>query len=86
MISKLAALESGAKSLLVGAFHPNLVASQPKAVRDQHHETFKQLVDWMNRYLDDIANFDGRAAAEEWLARYKRIRDLAVFGKMFPHA
>ncbi|SPO28256.1 uncharacterized protein UTRI_04653_B [Ustilago trichophora] len=77
--------ETATKATLVDTMHPDLIASQPKAVRKQHFRAMQKFVDWLHEHFDEIANLEGKDTTEKLLNRYKDVRNLAVLGAMVPH-
>ncbi|SPO28775.1 uncharacterized protein UTRI_04653 [Ustilago trichophora] len=84
-IAMIRRLETATKAMLVNSMHPNLIASQPKAVRKQHLSTMQKFTDWLHEHFAEIANLEDKDTTEVRLNRYKAIRDLAATGAMIPH-
>ncbi|KAJ1033808.1 hypothetical protein NDA16_000018 [Ustilago loliicola] len=81
---KLRAIDSNAKSLALGPFHPGLIESQPTAVRQQHYKTFRDLTAWIEANYGDLVNLEGLRETASRLQRYKSMRRLAEIARDVP--
>ncbi|SPO28258.1 uncharacterized protein UTRI_04654_B [Ustilago trichophora] len=74
IIALLETLNHDATTLLATPFHPNLVESQRREIREQHDRTFTRVADWIHNHRDVVEGLEG---SEEALNRFRKIRDLA---------
>lgn len=80
----LKAIESQAKSLALGPFHPYLIESQPLTVREEHYMTFRDLFDWVDANYDDLVARHGLRETASRHQRYDSMRRLAEIALDIP--
>ena len=81
MLSKL---DIAVNFMLINCFHPQLIESQPRAVREQHELTFRELVNWLHRNHRQLVELQGPQEAIKRFELYRKVRDLAIRGTLLP--
>ncbi|SPO28776.1 uncharacterized protein UTRI_04654 [Ustilago trichophora] len=78
LIVTLDDLNREATGLLEAPFHPNFAEYQLMNIRNRHYETFKGVVDWINKHFEAVKSLEGIERANVLRERFTKIRDLAL--------
>ena len=85
VVKKLKAIDTQAKALVLGPFHPRLVEAQSYTIRRKHFDTFSGLAKWIADNFDELVRMEDGEMTASRLERYQNIRNLAELATDIPH-